>query len=136
MVFDPESGLSSNFDVSAPALASRSDVCDTAELSLPGSSAFAASTVQALKAIKPHDMPADATAEIKRPFMAAPLNVMPTKASVSPDGKEVNVVSVFARHGVKLVRVDALSAGMADTDIGIVVERHAVTAKGVTKAHA
>ena len=123
------------FDV---ALASRSDICDTAELSLSGSSAFAASTVQALKAIKPNDMPADATAEIKRPFMAAPLNVMPTKASVSPDEKEVNVVSVFARHGVKLVRVVALCLGpeWADTDIGIIVERHAVTAKGVTKAHA
>jgi len=123
------------FDV---ALASRSDICDTAELSLSGSSAFAASTVQALKAIKPNDMPADATAEIKRPFMAAPLNVMPTKASVSPDEKEVNVVSVFARHGVKLIRVVALTlrAGMGGYGHRNHCRRHAVTAKGVTKAHA
>jgi len=100
MVFDPESGWSSNFVVSAPALAS--DICDTAELSLSGSNAFAASTVQGPKAIKPNDMPAEATAEIKRPFMAAPLNVMPTKGSVSPDEKEVNVVSIFARSRLEL----------------------------------
>jgi hypothetical protein len=78
----------------ALAIASSSEICDGAELSICGSSAFAASTVQA---IKPNDMPTDATVENLRQPMAPPLYVTPTiECTVSLDEKEVNVGSIFA----------------------------------------
>ncbi|HWN48820.1 MAG TPA: hypothetical protein VNO18_03155 [Xanthobacteraceae bacterium] len=84
-----ERSRSPKFDALALSVASSSEICDGAELSICGSSAFAANTVQA---IKPNDMAADATAENLRQPMVPPLYVTPTiECTVSLDKKEVNV---------------------------------------------
>jgi hypothetical protein len=89
-----ERSRSPKFDALALSIGSSSEICDGAELSICGSIAFAASTVQA---IKPNDMPTDATVENLCQPMAPPLYVAPTiECTVSLDKKEVNVGSVFA----------------------------------------